>query len=167
MNRYEKYLDMKEFFNAVLSGSDVLIKEYNRKKDIQNKIYFYTKFRDSLLKIIDFKAEEEINKNIIILRKEIEDLKAIKQNSIEEKYVPEDIEFLKQFSAYDLTLEEACLVGKRDEYYNFIRAISWKMGKTSKKLDKLIDEDIQKLNGDYTPRLLWSFYKKHKKGNKN
>ncbi len=167
MNRYEKYLDMIEFTNAVLSCSDVLIKDYHRKKDIQDKIYFYTKFRNSLLKIIDFKVQEEMNKNLIILKKELEDLKVIKHNSKEKKYSDSDIEFLRQFSAYDLTLEEACIVGKKDEYYKFIRAISWKMGKTSKKLDDLIEEDIKKLNEDYTPRLLWNFYKKHKKSNKN
>lgn len=77
MNRYEKYLDMIEFTNAVLSCSDVLIKDYHRKKDIQDKIYFYTKFRNSLLKIIDFKVQEEMNKNLIILKKELEDLKVI------------------------------------------------------------------------------------------
>lgn len=32
MNKYEEYLDMKEFFDAVLSGSNYAIKEYYRKK---------------------------------------------------------------------------------------------------------------------------------------
>lgn len=149
MNKYEEYLDIKEFINAALFCSDVLMKEYYRKKDIRDKIYFYTKFRDSLIKIIDDKKSKEI------------------KNIKEKKYSDSDIEFLRQFKGFDLTLEEACLVGKRDEYYNFLRLISYKMGKTSRKLDQKIDEEIQKLNGDYTPRLVWEFYNKHKKGRKS
>lgn len=143
MNRYEKYLDMIEFTNVILSGSDSLIKDYHRKKDIQDKIYFYTELRNSLIKIINTKSKEK------------------------NKYSDNDIEFLKQFSGFNLTLDEACLVEKTNEYYYYLRLISEKMGKTSKKLDDLIEEDIEKLHGDYTPKLIWSFYEKHKKGNKN
>lgn len=170
MNKYEKYLDMIEFIDAVLSGSEYAINEYNRKKDIRDKAYFYVKFNEAINKEIGTRlmaADNEKDKLILIFAEQLKSILEVKKSNIEKKYSDSDIDFLKQFDGLDLTLEEACLVGKRDEYYNFFRLISYKMGKTSRKLDKEIDEEIQKLNGDYTPRLVWSFYNKHKKGKKN
>lgn len=170
MNKYEEYLDMKEFFDAVLSGSNYAIKEYYRKKDIQDKKYLCTKFRDSLLRIIDnelTKNNEEKIRLIFIFKEKLKCITNI-NNSVQNKnYSDSDIEYLRQYTGFDLTLEEACLIGKRDEYYNFLRLVIYKMGNINGNLEKKIKDEIQSLNGDYTPRLIWEFYKKHKKGRNN
>lgn len=170
MNKYEKYLDMIEFFDAILSGSEYAIKEYNRKKNIRDKTYFCVRFNEAIKKEINnmvIEENTEKEKLMLIFREQLRSILEIKKSNTKKEYSDSDINFLKQFSGFDLTFEEACLVGKRDEYYNFIRLINYKMGKTSKKLNQKIEEEIQNLNGDYTPKLVWQFYNKHKKGGKN
>ncbi len=142
MNKYEKYLDMVEFLNVIFSGSTHKMEEYNRKKEINNKIYFYTKFRDILVAIINDK------------------LKMGTKNTARQ-YSDSDVEFLKQFSAMDLTIKEAYLVGKKEEYWECIRSISSKINDET--LAQKIDNEINKLNEDYTPRILYQFYMKHNK----
>lgn len=169
MNKYEKYLDMREFFDAVLFGTESSVEEYYRKRDIKSKIHFYTEFRNSLLKVIDTKLEnedEEKTRLMSILKKDLNSILNIKTGNTNKRYSDSDIEFLRQFSGFNLTLEEACLVGKRDEYYDYLRLVNYKMGNLSRKLDRQIRDEIKRLNGDYTPRLIWSFYNKHK-GRKN
>lgn len=170
MNKYEKYLDMIEFIDVVLSGSEYAINEYNRKKDIRDKTYFYMKFNEAINKEICTRlmaADNEKDKLILIFEEQLKSILEIKKNNIEKKYSNSDIQFLKQFRGFDLTLEEACLVGKRDEYYNCLRLIGNKIGNISRKLDNEIQTEINELNGDYTPRLVWNFYNKHKKGRKS
>lgn len=165
MNKYEKYLDMIEYLDAVLSCSPYAINEYNRKKDIRDKIYFYTKFRDAISLVISKKTNDENNekiKLILMLLERLNSIKKLKESNSEKTYSDSDIEFLKQFSGFDLTLDEACLVGKRDEYYNALRLVC-NNGKLSH--NEELQEYIDSINGDYTPRLIQQFYEENK-GNK-
>ena len=165
MNKYEKYLDMIEYLNAVLSCSPHAINEYNRKKDRRDKIYFYTKFRYTINMVISKKTNDKNNekiKLILILLEQLNSIKKLKEGSDKKTYSDSDIEFLKQFNGFDLTLDEACLVGKKDEYYNALRLVC-NNGKLSH--NEELQEYIDSINGDYTPRLIQQFYEENK-GNK-
>ena len=150
MNKYEKELEKKEFF-TLLYGSNKEAKAFLENKESKSKVYYYTRLKNDLLKI---KEEKENNK----------------KDKVEKKvtiYSNDDIEFLKQFSGFDLTYSEAKLTGKIEEFYDYHRYISYIMGNENNKLSTKFEQEIKKLDDEYSPRLLLEIYNKHKKGCKN
>ena len=143
MNKYEKELEKKEFFNLLLFSSNAKATAFLKNKKNKSKLYFYTKLKDDLLKIKKLKEE----KNIV--------------------YSNYDIEFLKQFSGFDLTYEEAYLTGKTEEFYKYLRFVNNIIENENSNLRKKINQELNKLNGNYSPRLVLEFYNKYKKGSKN
>lgn len=90
MNKYEKYLDMIEFIDAVLSGSEYAINEYNRKKDIRDKAYFYVKFNEAINKEIGTRlmaADNEKDKLILIFAEQLKSILEVKKSNIEKNIV--------------------------------------------------------------------------------
>lgn len=143
MNKYEKELEKKEFFNLLLFSSNEKATAFLKSKKNKSKLYFYTRLKDDLLKIKKQKEE----KNIV--------------------YSNYDIEFLKQFSGFDLTYEEAYLTGKTEEFYKYLRFVNNIIENENSNLREKINQELNKLNGNYSPRLVLEFYNKHKKGSKN
>ena len=76
-------------------------------------------------------------------------------------YSSNDIEFLKQFSGFDLTYSEAKLTGKAKECYDYHRYISYIMGNENNKLSTKFDQEIKRLDDEYSPRLLLEIYNKY------
>ena len=166
MNRYKSYQKYLELLDVALTLNDDLIRDYYEKQDSIKKHYLYTKLVKQLSCMV--KANEVRHYPFTILAGQLSNIlktkeaePTIKNKNIQFSYSDDDIEFLKQFDAFELTLQEACLTGKREEYWLYIRSIF-----SSIKDDELVskmEEDLNKLNGDYTPRLVWQFYLKHNK----
>lgn len=148
MNKYEKELEKKEFFTLLLYGSNKDAIAFLKNKEAKSKIYYYTRLKNDLLKI----------------KEKIENANNEKKDII---YSSNDIEFLKQFSGFDLTYSEAKLTGKTKEFYDYHRYISYIMGNENNKLSTKFDQEIKRLDDEYSPRLLLEIYNKYKKGSKN
>ena len=100
----------------------------------------------------------------ITLVNQLSNLLKLKEESIPKKkvefnYSDKDIEFLKQFKACDLTQKEAALTGKSLEYRKYCRIFGNFKDDDMVKIEK----ELNNLNGDFTPRLAYLFYKKTKR----
>ena len=153
---------MMECLDVILSCAPNAISEYNRKKDTKNKVYYYTRFKNDINKIINKKNSDESIKRIkliLIFVKQLNSIKYSKKSNTKRTYSDSDIEFLKQFSGFDLTFEEAMLVGKQNEYYNALRLVS---NNGILRHDMELQKYIDSINEDYTPRLIYEFIQKQK-----
>ena len=161
MNKYEKYLDMVDFVNNVLTSSNYTIEKHNNKK----KVVLYEKLVVLLLNRINKKSKDPKEKENLI-NHFITDINLLikkKTNTTNSGYSDSDIEFLNQFDTFDLNQKEADAVGKIDEYNDWIRYILYLHTNESKIVHEKVEEEMENVNNIYSPRLLYSFFLKHKK----
>lgn len=138
MNKYESYMEAKKWLE--LMHCDEALKDYIYESTKEQRFYLNSKLAGLF--------------NFVLKQKQYEEnLKA------ETKYSDEDIEFLKQFDVIDLTHHEAFLTKRTSEHYNWMRRISTRVFLCSPKQKRFIEEEINKLGDNYTPRLIINIIK--------
>lgn len=147
MNKYEKYILRTNYFNRLLFGANANLylkqEQLKREHNIRNK--YYTDLRNALLLI---KQNNEV------------------VNKVKPVYKDEDLEYIKDLDCYDLTYEEALLLGKGEEYRNYQRIFYSSFSFSSKKNEKEFLEEIDKLGDNFTFRVMYDKVKELKKESK-
>ena len=142
LNKHETYEFNKQYFNAILSRAEDLIKQYQHEKSKPKKFKLMLELLTSLKKMLEDKQREEKKCN--------------KPN-----YSEEDVDFLRGFSAFELTKHEAYLTGKQDEYYEYLRMLSDTYSRFEPSIQSKVDEELKKIDdNNITPRLVMECFGK-------